>query len=251
MTVTETPVRRFLPSALLAVGVLLVFSTRSQTSVPLTGSLATVLPAWQGLRITDQKVSDEEKRIAGMTDYVARVYWKDSADVAFTTYVGYYDRQTQGHSMHSPKNCLPGAGWEILKTDVGTIATAAGGSVLVNKFLLKNGSREAIVYYWYQGRGRVVASEYAVKWNLLHDAALLGHTEEALVRIVAYVPRASTLPAGTTVAQSYTAAEQLGAKVATQLLTDVARVLPASTKQAAGQANQPSPTERILASNSR
>ena len=235
MTTPETPIRRFLPAALLAVGVLLVFSTRSQTSVPLAGSLATVLPAWEGLRITDQTISEEEKRIAGMTDYMARVYWKDTVEAAFTTYVGYYDRQTQGHSMHSPKNCLPGAGWEILKTDVATIASV-GGSVVVNKYLLKNGSREAIVYYWYQGRGRVVASEYAVKWNLLRDAALVGHTEEALVRIVTYVPRPNTLPAGTTIAQSYVAAEQLGARVASQLLTDVARVLPSAARRSAGRA---------------
>ena len=234
MTTPETPIRRFLPAALLAVGVLLLFSTRSQTSVPLAGSLATVLPAWEGLRITNQTIGEEEKRIAGMTDYMARVYWKDTVEAAFTTYVGYYDRQTQGHSMHSPKNCLPGAGWEILKTDVATIASV-GGSVVVNKYLLKNGSREAIVYYWYQGRGRVVASEYAVKWNLLHDAALVGHTEEALVRIVTYVPRPNTLPAGTTVAQSYVAAEQLGARVASQLLTDVARVLPSAARRSAGR----------------
>ena len=222
---TQTPVRRFLPSVLLMIGVLLVFSTRSQTAVPLVAALTTVLPAWQGLRITDLKVSDEEKRIAGMTDYVARVYWRDSLDAAFTTYVGYYDRQSQGHSMHSPKNCLPGAGWEILKTDVATVQSG-GRPVVVNKFLLKNGPREAFVYYWYQGRGRIVASEYAVKWNLLHDAALAGHTEEALVRIVAYVPRPSTLSAGTTVAQSYAAAEHLGAEVAERVLTDLAHVLP-------------------------
>ena len=234
MSSPGTPLRRFLPAALLAVGALLVFSTRSQTAVPLAGSLATVLPAWEGLRITNQTISEEEKRVAGMTDYVARVYWKDTANAAFTTYVGYYDRQTQGHSMHSPKNCLPGAGWEILKTDVATIASVSG-NVVVNKYLLKNGTREAIVFYWYQGRGRIVASEYAVKWNLLHDAALLGHTEEALVRIVAFVPRANSLPVGTTVAQSYVAAEQLGAKVASQLLTDVARVLPSASRQSSGR----------------
>jgi EpsI family protein len=229
--------------------VLLVFSARSQSIVPLVGSLQTVLPVWQGLNTTDQKVTDEEQRIAGMTDYVARVYWKDSLNVAFTTYVGYYDRQSQGHSMHSPKNCLPGAGWEILQTDVATIASAASGSVVVNKYLLKNGTREAVVYYWYQGRGRIVASEYAVKWNLLHDAALLGHTEEALVRVVAYVPRVSTLPEGTTNAQAHASAEQLGAQVASQLLTEVARVLPPSKRQAnARQQGQPLP-DRSLASN--
>ena len=226
MTLNTTSLRRFVPGALLAAGFLLVFSTRSQMAVPLAGSLTTVLPAWEGLRITEQKVSDEEKRIAGMTDYIARMYWRDSTSVAFTTYVGYYDRQMQGHTMHSPRNCLPGAGWEILKTDVGTIASG-GRSVVVNKYLLKNGATEAIVYYWYQGRGRVVANEYAVKWNLLHDAALMGHTEEALVRIVAFLPRGST-PANS---QSYAATEQLGARVASQLLADVARVLPSSSRR--------------------
>ena len=229
MTPTASPVRRFLPSALLAVGVLLVLSSRSQTAVPLAGALATVLPAWQDLRITNQKISDEEQRIAGMTDYVARVYWKDSV-VAFTTYVGYYDRQMQGHTMHSPRNCLPGAGWEILTTGVGTISSG-GRKFVVNKYLLKNGATEAVVYYWYQGRGRVVASEYAVKWNLLHDAALKGHTEEALVRIVVPIPRVRLLPPGATVAQSYASAERLGAQVATRLLSDVARVLPPSSRQ--------------------
>ena len=246
MRTTRTPVQRYLPSALLAVGVLLVFSTRSQTSVPLGAALTTVLPTWQGLRITDQKISDEEKRIAGMTEYVARIYWRDTLDAAFTTYVGYYDRQSQGHAMHSPKNCLPGAGWEILKTDLATVRSG-GRDVVVNKFLLKNGPREAFVYYWYQGRGRIVASEYAVKWNLLHDAALVGHTEEALVRIVAYVPRASTLPAGTTLGQAYAAAERLGAEVAGHVLTDVARVLPPAPGQSARAAGDALQVAQITA----
>jgi EpsI family protein len=65
---------------------------------------------------------------------------------------------------------------------------------VVNRYVLKNGAARAVVYYWYQGRGRVVASEYAVKWNLLRDAALAGHTEEALVRVVVPVklPTAGT-----------------------------------------------------------
>ena len=246
----EGRLRAYAPAIILIAGCALLFQgTRTQESVPLAGPLHQVLAQVDGYRIEEQKVSDEERKVAGMSDYVARIYYRDTT-LAFTTYVGYYDRQTQGHSMHSPKNCLPGAGWEILKTDVATIATAAGGSVVVNKYLLKNGPREAIVYYWYQGRGRVVASEYTVKWNLLHDAALLGHTEEALVRIVAYVPRPSTLPAGTTVAQSYADAEQLGAKVASQLLSDVGRVLPPSPKRSA-TSNEPVQAQRAVASNDR
>jgi EpsI family protein len=224
----STPLHKYLPFALLSVGYLFVFSTRSQLAVPLAGSLQTVLSDMAGYRITNQKVGDEERKIAGMSDYVARVYWVDSL-AAFTTYVGYYDRQTQGKTMHSPRNCLPGAGWEILRADSSSI-TAGGKTHLVNKYLLKNGSEQALVFYWYQGRGRVVASEYAVKWNLLRDAALEGHTEEALVRIVVPVHGAAGMNSAK-LDSAYVAAERLGKSVGSRLVIDVARVLPASKDQ--------------------
>ncbi len=50
--------------------------------------------------------------------------------------------------------------------------------------MLQRGRERALILYWYQGRGRVQADEYAVKWQLLRDSALRGRSEEALVRIV-------------------------------------------------------------------
>jgi EpsI family protein len=206
-----------MPAAILLLGCALVFhGTRDQVAVPLAGSLSTVLANVDGYRIEEQHVSDEERRVAGMTDYVARIYWRPDSTAAFTTYVGYYDQQTQGKSIHSPRNCLPGAGWEVLRAGTTTIKTADGPHV-VNRYLLKNGAAQAVVYYWYQGRGRVVASEYTVKWDLLRDAAIEGHTEEALVRLI--VPVA---PADSTQAH----ADQLAQEVAPRLLNDVAQVLP-------------------------
>jgi EpsI family protein len=222
--------RKYLPAGLLIAGFALVYSTRSQVAVPLAGSLTTVLPQYGGLTVKEQTITDEERKIAGMTDYVARSYWKDST-VAFTTYVGYYDRQAQGKSMHSPRNCLPGAGWEVLSASTGTVA-AGGTQHVVNKYLLKNNNLQAVVFYWYQGRGRVVASEYAVKWNLLQDAALKGHTEEALVRIMVPVMGAGKLgPAELQAALAE--AEKLASTVGAQVLGDVARVLPTQTVVAA------------------
>lgn len=154
-----------------------------------------------------------------MTDYVARVYWRPDSTPAFTTYVGYYDQQTQGKSIHSPKNCLPGAGWEVLKPGTATIRSASGTHV-VNRYLLKNGAAQAVVYYWYQGRGRVVASEYAVKWDLLRDAALEGHTEEALVRLIVPVSPSDS---------GQVLADKLGMQMAPRLMNDVARVIPQSS----------------------
>ena len=209
-------IRAYLPALILVVGCMLLFQgTRSQEAVPLAGPLASILSNVDGYRIEEQKVSDEERKVAGMSDYVARIYWSDTT-VAFTTYVGYYDQQTQGKSIHSPKNCLPGAGWEILETRTATIASANRPHV-VNRYLLKNGAMQAVVYYWYQGRGRVVANEYAVKLNLLRDAAFSGHTEEALVRIVIPVERSDS---------SFARADELGMRIASRLLGEVQQALP-------------------------
>ncbi len=214
--------QRYLPSILLIVGIVLVWSARSQSAVPLAGSLQTLLPTYSGFTVKEQTVSAEERKVAGMTDYVARSFWHDTT-IAFTTYVGYYDRQTQGKSMHSPRNCLPGAGWEILSTDTALIKM--GGQLhVVNKYFLKNGPYQAVVLYWYQGRGRVVASEYAVKWNLLRDAALEGHTEEALVRVVSFVSPDSAVAIASP--KQIADAEKLALDVGALLMPQVERVLP-------------------------
>ena len=214
--------RRYLPAILLMLGVVLIWSARGQSEVPLVGSLSSVLPVVPGYRVEQQTVTPEEARVAGMTNYVARAFYKDTM-VAFTTYVGYYDRQTQGKSMHSPRNCLPGAGWEVLSAGTATV-TAAGTAHEVNKYLLKNGPYQAVALYWYQGRGRIVADEYAVKWNLLRDAALKGHTEEALVRVVVYVTNANL--SKDKLDRAYADAERLGEQISAQVLVDVSRVLP-------------------------
>jgi EpsI family protein len=203
---------------ILVAGAAFVMHTRGQSAMPLVAPLNTILDTIPGYRTKDQVISDDERRVAGMTNYVARAYSKDSA-VAFTTLVSYYERQTQGKTIHSPRNCLPGAGWEVLTPGTKSVM-AEGGPHVVNHFVLKNGPVTAITYYWYQGRGRVVANEYQVKWNLLRDAALAGHTEEALVRVVVYLPRNSSGEA------SVAEADSLGSAIAGQLIHEVRRVLP-------------------------
>jgi len=216
----------FVPAFVLLVGCGFVWQTHSQRQMPLAAPLTSIIPSAEGYSVVDLKIGDEERRVAGMSDYVARSYLRDSVQ-AFQTLVSYYDRQGQGKTIHSPRNCLPGAGWEVLRGERRGV-TVDGVSHDVNHYVLKNGPATDVVYYWYQGRGRVVASEYAVKWNLLRDAALLGHTEEALVRIVIPV-RAHGAAAGSPEAtHAFAAADSVGDAVAQRLIREVAKVLPAS-----------------------
>ncbi len=103
--------------------------------------------------------------------------------------------------------------------------TADGRTVRVNRFLMANKSARALVFYWYQGRGRVESNEYVVKWNLLRDAALHGRTDEALVRIVIPLP-ASRPGVDNGTDPAVIAADRRAVELATQLVSRVDKVLP-------------------------
>jgi EpsI family protein len=122
-------------------------------------------------------------------DYVNRVY---SAPGRYGAglYIGYYRSQRQGDSIHSPLNCLPGAGWEPVSQGALTIpvANAEGGPVSVNRYIIQKGIERQVVLYWYQSHGRVVASEYWSKFYLIRDAVRLNRTDAALVRVIVPIP---------------------------------------------------------------
>ena len=106
-----------------------------------------------------------EKKLAA-SDYISRVYTKDGKQLDL--FVAYYADQRTGEGMHSPKHCLPGAGWEIWKRD-STDIQPHGRRVTINCYSIQRALRRAAVLYWYQDRYRIVASEYTAKFMLLKD----------------------------------------------------------------------------------
>jgi EpsI family protein len=193
----------WLPAGILAAGLVLVQGVDAQQRMALRRPLDVTVPRTiDAFHAQDIEISEEEQRVAGMSSYVMRLYQQSDAAAAFTLYVGYYESQTEGHEIHSPRNCLPGAGWEVLSSTTAAVVVA-GAPVTVNQAVVGRDGERALVLYWYQGRGRIAANEYAIKWQLLRDAALHGRTEEALVRVV--VPM-TTSDDGSALAQRVAAA---------------------------------------------
>jgi EpsI family protein len=186
---------RWAPAAVLSAGAMLVHGLGPQEARELRQPLGEAAPAQVlGYPGQDLEVSAAEARVAGFSDYLYRVYAPSGGSEDFVSlYVGWYESQTQGNTIHSPKNCLPGSGWEPLAATVAAIPLATGESVDVNRYILQREDERALVLYWYQGRGRVAHNEYMVKWDLLRDAALRQRSDEALVRIV--VPVTTTVEA--------------------------------------------------------
>jgi EpsI family protein len=123
--------------------------------------------------------------LLGTSDYLNR-YYDAAGQAPVSLYIGYYRSQRQGEAMHSPMNCLPGAGWQPLTLD--RIAIAEDD--LVNRVVIHKGSEQQVVVYWYQSSTRIIASEYWSKFYLVADAFRSGRTDAAFVRLVSPVVKA-------------------------------------------------------------
>jgi EpsI family protein len=126
-------------------------------------------------------LADDVVATLGVTDYINRKYERTGTPVA--VYIGYYPSQRSGETIHSPQNCLPGAGWLPVASGRQRISLGST-SVVVNRYEIVKGLDRQVVLYWYQGRGRVVSGEYANKAWLMLDAARSGRSNGGLVRLI-------------------------------------------------------------------
>ncbi len=122
-----------------------------------------------------------------LDDYVVEDYEKPDGP-AVNFYSAYYRTQGTSRAVHSPHDCIPGGGWEIVKLEKRRVPGPDGTSFLANRALIQLGSNRDIVYYWFQERGRHLTNEYVVRWYLLWDALTRHRTDGALVRYVAALP---------------------------------------------------------------
>jgi EpsI family protein len=134
----------------------------------------------------DEQFNKETLAVLRASDYVLRNYRSADGRVV-NFYVGYYASQRDGATYHSPLNCLPGSGWVMSEPGKITIAPNGRPSFVANKYLIQNGDHKELLVYWYQGRGRAVASEYWGKVYTVLDSVRLRRSDGAMVRITTSV----------------------------------------------------------------
>ena len=143
---------------------------------------------WQGKELgLDKEILDALK----LTDYMMRVYVGLGQDeeneeeevIPIWLYVGYYQSQRTGSTYHSPKNCLPGAGWQFEESSETPVMVAENTRIVINRALVRKGTDRQLILYWYHDRGRVIASEYWAKGYMVWDAVTKHRTDGALVRV--------------------------------------------------------------------
>jgi EpsI family protein len=163
---------------------------------------------------SDGVIEQEVLDVLKADDILSRTYMSASGEQA-NLYIAAFRSQRNGKSPHSPKNCLPGSGWSPLVEDETSIDVGEPAPIVVNRYIVSHGNDRSLVLYWYQSRGRVVASEYKAKFWVVADAMRYNRTDTAIVRVV--VPIAN---------QDNDAAERTGVAFVKTFYPAVRQILP-------------------------
>jgi len=163
------------------------YAVASRTErAPLISPLRLFPPALGGWTVArDVPIEKEIQDILRADDTLNRAYVNPSrTDYAFL-FIAYFKTQRYGQAPHSPKNCLPGSGWEPVETGRQTIDVAGWNApIVVNRYVVEHGDDKSVVLYWYQTHNRIIASEYWAKFWLVVDSIRYRRSDTSLVKIV-------------------------------------------------------------------
>ncbi|HKV48494.1 MAG TPA: EpsI family protein [Candidatus Acidoferrales bacterium] len=204
MTLGAITWKRLLPVLILIVATAALLQAHERPEIVPPHKELSAFPAqissWSG---TPLSLSADDLAVLGPGEFLLRDYQESANEPSVNLYIAYFPSQRTGDTIHSPKNCLPGAGW-VPDQSARMALKTGNGSILVNRYIVSKGLTRALVLYWYQAHGRVTPSEYWAKIFLVADAIRLNRTDGALVRVVSEIPPGTSDHATQTRALNFT-----------------------------------------------
>jgi exosortase D (VPLPA-CTERM-specific) len=152
------------------------------------------------------------------SDYLLANYAKPGGGLV-NVFVPYFPSLYEDSYSHNPAVCLPGNGWVIEEEgtkDLPVQRAQGRNGVRVNRLVATIEGKKHVVYYWFQHKGQIIASQHMVKPVLLWNSLTEGRTDGALVRLTIGMDSVSDMPA----------ADAALEEVATQMLQILPRFVP-------------------------
>ena len=171
------------------IGALAVFFALSQILttdsliIPERKEFASVPAEFPELRHQTKPMDPTVAEVLGADDTIVANFASPDGKI-FNLYMAYLDAQRDGRSWHSPRQCIPGGGWQITNHDIVERTTSGDATMTYNRLIIQNRDKRQLVYYWYDQRGRKVANEFTMKFWLIFDAVFKKRSDGALVRLI-------------------------------------------------------------------
>lgn len=189
---------------LLAFAALLIHIHGSADIIPPSepvSQVPNIIGGWFGRDLT---IDQETREVLGSGSFLSRIYNQRGASEPIGLFIAYFPTQRTGSTIHSPKNCLPGAGWSFESSRYVDLKDDAGQVHQVGEYVIANGDEKQFVIYWYLAHGRSVANEYKAKFYLVADAIRMNRTDGALIRVMTPVDRSKGTAAAKASAEAFT-----------------------------------------------
>jgi EpsI family protein len=197
---------RFWTVALLLTGTALLLQFRGNRDlIPASEPLSQVPWTIGGRTGSEVPIDQETLDVLGVGDILSRVYTQSGQGLPIGLLIAYYPTQRTGVTMHSPKHCLPGAGWVFESSQYVALSDTNGKLHRVGEYIVANGDKRQFVIYWYQAHGRSVANEYLARVYLVTDAMRLNRTDGALIRVTTPIDSGEDTSAARARAEAFTA----------------------------------------------
>lgn len=173
-------------AVVLVLQAILFYSASRGEGTPLATPLATFPVSFGNWVLAREGVVEKETMdILKADDVLTRVYTNTANRGSASIFIAYFKSQRTGQSPHSPKNCLPGSGFEPVETPAVISIPVEGRAepLTANQYIVSNGEDKLVVLYWYQSHGRIIASEFAAKFWLVADAMRYRRSDTAVVKV--------------------------------------------------------------------
>lgn len=190
---------------LLAAAALLVRARGNTDLVPASEPLSQVPRMIAGWSASDVEIDRESLDVLGAGDFLSRIYTRDGQSQPIGLFVGYFPSQRTSVAIHSPKNCLPGAGWAFESSRYVNLNDADRKPHRVGEYVITDGEDRQFVIYWYQAHGRSIANEYLARMHMVIDAMRTNRTDGALVRVSTPIGPMEGTPQARARAEAFTA----------------------------------------------
>lgn len=136
---------------------------------------------WTG---NDIGIPQDERDVLGPGDFLLRIYENSQQSEPYIgLFIAYFPSQRAGDTIHSPKHCLPGAGWLPVQNDRVQLALPGARPFPANRYIIAKGTDKQMVLYWYLAHDRAIASEYWAKFYLVTDAMTMNRSDGSLIRL--------------------------------------------------------------------
>jgi len=194
---------------LLASTIFVLQSRGDVDQVPFSEPLSMMPRSFGSWTAQDIPLTDDTLEVLGKGDFLNRIYTFEPQTgshplAPIGLFIGYFASQRTGQTMHSPQNCLPGAGWTFDSRKYTTIKDINGKDYKVGEYVISNSGVKQFVIYWYQAHGRSIPNEYIAKGYMVADAIRMNRTDGALVRVITQVLPSESLDAAKSRAVQFT-----------------------------------------------